>query len=406
MGSSNQPISPTTQILTKGQAQVASATGTATFTFESPPAGSTWSGTLSIPGANSGSVFTVMIGGTGWGSFGGNSVYGPVQVLGAGSQQMVVSGTGLNPGQSYEIWFIGSSDASANVAPIWPDANSTALTAQISGLVTTTVVNTVQTNGTVTNQVSTNNGGVDNLLFVTGISAFPYNASGTLTFTAFKNYAGFNLTFSYFGAGTPTYIQLWNSTQNLWYQINNPNPTYTFLAGSSSGQTWYLPIQANAGDVLYVTIAGSGATTAQLEVYGTVAPQSYPVSVAPNTSFDVVEYGGLLAASSSFTSGTNKQLLAAPTTGYAYRIHALFINGSQQATTGGSATLFSPSGTTLGSMVITNTAGGTTSGTLAGYSYLGGQLALGAVSVTATVGLVTTIPVGITYDIVARPAII
>jgi hypothetical protein len=56
-------------------------------------------------------------------------VYGPVQAVGAGSQQLKITASGLLPGQSYVLTWIGSSDPSHVVQPLYPTANSTALTA-------------------------------------------------------------------------------------------------------------------------------------------------------------------------------------------------------------------------------------------------------------------------------------
>ena len=103
--------------------------------------------------------------------------------------------------------------------------------------------------------------------------------------------------------------------------------------------------------------------------------------------------------------GHNLELLNVPPSGFAYRLHAMFINGNQTYGGGGTAIIYGPAGVAIGSMVIVNTAGGTTVGSLAGYTSLGGQLATGVVSITAIVGLSASIPIGVTYDIVAIPAI-
>ena len=111
------------------QTQVVTATGTNdTFTFQSPPPGLQWTGTLQCASAPTGAVFAAVIGGTSWGEWGGNSVYGPVQAQ--ATQQLVVTVNGLVAGQVYVLLWIGSSDPSHLVQPLYPSANSTALFAQ------------------------------------------------------------------------------------------------------------------------------------------------------------------------------------------------------------------------------------------------------------------------------------
>ena len=144
MGTTDRPLGPGSQQLNQSQTVVTSASGsTATFTFPSPPAGMTWTGTLWCANAPTGAVFIATIGPQSWGEWGGNSVYGPVQAFGTGSQQLVVTATGLASSTSYTLNWVGSSDNESLVGPVFPDANSTALTAAISGTVGLTPGTTV-----------------------------------------------------------------------------------------------------------------------------------------------------------------------------------------------------------------------------------------------------------------------
>lgn len=135
MGQTQNPISAGTQQLNKSLAAVAANDGTATFTFENPPTGWVWTGTLTCPSAPTLAQFAAKIGATSWGTWGGNSVAGPVQAL--SSQQLVVTATGLVPGTTYDLEWNGSSDQDGLVQPIYPDANSSAVLAGVSGFVTT-----------------------------------------------------------------------------------------------------------------------------------------------------------------------------------------------------------------------------------------------------------------------------
>jgi hypothetical protein len=141
MGQVSAPVSRSSQQLNTPVSAVSSATGTATFNLQSPATGFTWSGTLTCGGAPATAIFNVTVGATNLGSWGGSSVYGPVQAF--PSQQLVVTAQGLQPGTTYVITFNGSSDPDYMVAPIWPDVNSSSVISQIgSGTVaypTTTV---------------------------------------------------------------------------------------------------------------------------------------------------------------------------------------------------------------------------------------------------------------------------
>lgn len=186
MGTADTPLGPQSQQLNQSQTVVTGASQTtATFTFDSPPPGLTWTGTLWCANAPTGAVFIATIGAQSWGEWGGNSVYGPIQAFGAGSQQLVVTATGLASSTSYTLNWVGSSDASHNVAAVFPDANSTALTAAISGTVGltpgTTVGLSAGTTVGVSGSVSTTSGGstvVNAPTTIAGISPIQAWANG------------------------------------------------------------------------------------------------------------------------------------------------------------------------------------------------------------------------------------
>ena len=124
----SQQLNQTTSLVATGTNDV--------FTFPNPPTGYVWSGTLSVtaPSASQlvpvGALMTANVGATSWGEWGGNSVFGPVQAN--QSQQLVVTAQGLTAGVTYLLNWIGSSDPAHVVQPLYPAANSTALTAQIT----------------------------------------------------------------------------------------------------------------------------------------------------------------------------------------------------------------------------------------------------------------------------------
>ena len=378
MGSSNQPISPTTQILNKGVASSSDSNGNATWTFPSPPSGMTWTGTLTCSSAPGGAVFTVSVGATNWGTFGGNSVFGPVQLLGQGSDQLVVNASGLTPSTTYEMYLLGSSDGSINVAPIWPDPTSSALTAQFIGGASDIIVTT----GTA----------------LTSTNSIIFNAPLSVTVQ------GVGVVLGASASTQVVTVTVANATTGQSHTLQTAN---TILSGLTVGNNneFYFPVVVASGQTLLVEIKSVPNLTTGIQVIGYNYSPSIMIQNTPNGSFDVVEYGGSKSLTGTFVSGTNANILNVPPSGFAYRLHAMFINGNQTYGGGGTAIIYGPAGVAIGSMVIVNTAGGTTVGSLAGYTSLGGQLATGVVSITAIVGLSASIPIGVTYDIVAIPAI-
>src|SRR5208282_254935 len=130
VGQAQGLLTPQSQQLNVPTSAIASASGTATFMFQSPPPGLVWTGTLTCAGAPPTAVFLATIGATSWGDWAGNSVYGPVQAF--ANQQLVITVTGLTANQSFEIVWAGSSDAQSSVQPIWPDTNTSAITAALA----------------------------------------------------------------------------------------------------------------------------------------------------------------------------------------------------------------------------------------------------------------------------------
>ena len=194
MGGTSDRVSRGTQQLSQGVSARSNASGAATFTFQSPPPNLIWTGTISIPNAPSGAVFTASVGATNWGAWGGETVFGPIQCRGL--DQLTIVATGLTANTTYEAFWIGSSDEQGTVQPVWPDANSTALTAQISG--TVGVTGSLTSVGSITNPVTTLPGttlttgtgtGASTSITVASTATFPSSgflsvatSSGVLTF--------------------------------------------------------------------------------------------------------------------------------------------------------------------------------------------------------------------------------
>jgi hypothetical protein len=262
MGTAGAPLSPQSQLLSQTRAFTTNASGAATITFPNPPQGFTWTGTLNCATATTGAVFLASVGAVSWGEWGGNSVYGPVQVLGAGSQQLVVTVTGLAANTNYTLQWNGSSDPSEMVAAVWPDANSTALTAQISGTVPVSVAGTVNTTGTtsITGGSVGINGSVATTQGSTLTTATGTGASTTLTVASTSTFtsqgllsvvaSGGTLIFSYTGTTSTTFTGLTLLTGSSVWTIAIGATVVQSASSSLSGTVTTNPL-APAADLLY-----------------------------------------------------------------------------------------------------------------------------------------------------------
>ena len=310
----------------------------ATFKFPSPPAGFTWTGTLACPNAPVAANFSATIANVSWGTWGGNSVYGPVQAFGDGGQQLVVTATGLTAGSTYEVFWIGSSDPSHVTAPIWPDVNSSALQAQIATI--SGNVNTITLPGSVTNSA-----GIDTIVAAFGFSALPATSPN---FSMAQSYTGFQINYS--GALTPNYLTIYNVTQGTYWQINRPSNIAPNIFYGTTGQVYFVPMQANAGDLIQIAAStGSGSGTGNIELWGMVRSAITAVTPSPNQTFDTVPYGGASVSLISAGATTNTQILAAPPTNYSYRLHSF--SGPYNAIVATGGTLRDASGNVYGVIV-------------------------------------------------------
>jgi hypothetical protein len=130
----------TTQQLVQDAIATASTNGTATFVFLNVPSGWAYTGSLFCAGAPGvGAIFSAVIGsasgaplgiGTPWGTWGGQSVYGPVQAV--TGQVLAVTATGLSPGVSYTMSWRGTAEEQSTAQPISPLANTSASQASLA----------------------------------------------------------------------------------------------------------------------------------------------------------------------------------------------------------------------------------------------------------------------------------
>ena len=312
MGSASQPLSEASQILSRTQSFNTNASGAATITFPNPPAGFTWTGTLNCALASTGAVFLATVGGVSWGEWGGNSVYGPVQVLGNGGQQLVVTVTGLAASTNYTLQWNGSSDPSDLVAAVWPDSNSTALTAQISGTVPVTVSNTVATNSNitggsvgVTGSVATTAGstlttatGSGSSTSLTVASTSTFSSQGLLSVVSNNG----SLIFSYTGTTSTTFTGLVLLTGSASSTIASGAPVVTATSSGVNGSL------TTVGTITNPVTTNSNAATSDLLHSGTTAAVGASPTVTLVNTSETSTYTGFLLIVSSYVAGSNSGL--------------------------------------------------------------------------------------------------
>ena len=389
MGQSQEPLGPNSQQLQINVAATAAAVpssypattaaGSATFTYQSVPDGNVWTGTLTIAGAPLTAAFTANCGSTVLGSWGGPTVYGPIQLT--GNQQLVITATGLSPGVAYTCCWQGANDTKVP-APTWPDANSSSLAVQASNAY----------------DVLSSSSGLG-WSYVSYATAFKY--------TATRTYQGFTLNIGNVGGAVTSALtaNVFNAGQGVG---KSELVQRTIPLGSQpvspTAWTLYFPLTVNVGDLVYIWFTGVSAQWTNNSLwlpFGYYSTPVTPITNPPQQALDVVSYGGLLQAQASVSSGGVQVLLTTPPSGYCYRLHSLIV-GWQSSSVGGGVNLFNNDT----AKIIGFAQVGLVSGVMGGYSELGGQLCTGAVSVNPNVPATVVNTIAITYDLVEIPGII
>ena len=414
MGTASAPLSPASQILSQTLAATSNASGVASWTFPSPPNGFTWTGTLTCASAPIGAVFLATVGGVSWGDWGANSVYGPVQVLGAGSQQLVVTATNLTANTTYTLQWNGSSDPSDLVAAVWPDVNTSGLQATIAGIINANIVGGSLTSiGSITNPVSSNPLAPD--ADVINVGSLTFTPPTTVTFqnaSEVDTYTGFLLTLDSWPAG-------WGANSGLRVTATNPTTkqvitlTNSFISShGTAGLQFYFPMSVNAGDTF--TIVGTVQNTSGIAgtlswtISGFRQPPYQAVQSSPGQSLDVVPYGGTAEYSSNLLTLTNISLFAP--IGQAIRVHsvAVYMTSAAAAITGVALFNDANSGNPICALDLTQG----TSATHGGFAYLGGLLLMPATPTTGQAGIQLanftnkTVNMVARYDLVQVPNIV
>lgn len=308
-------VSPAAQQLNQDTSAVATGNGTATFTFPSPPTSSWWSGSLFCAAAPVGAIFTAAIGATPWGEWAGNSVYGPVQCT--DNQQLTVTATGLVPGSSYILSWRGSSDDSRTVQPLFPSANSTALTAQIN----------------VTPPA---------LLFGPLV-----NPSATQTVTVPTSVRTLLVDIQVTTSATVSLVTVQGVTTNFLY-YNAPPYLQGQVLLTRSGYLVVVPLLGSIDSQVTVSITSSSIANCTLNVYGDAAQYDESIFYNGNSNGGPVVIAHNAVGSGTLVSGPVRILSAFCGTATASASAALNWGGNlwlvaeQGTTAGGSTTAFTP----------------------------------------------------------------
>lgn len=310
-------ILPGSQQLARLATAVAAADGTATFKFERPQAGAWWSGSLNCAGAPVGAVFSALIDATPWGTWGGPTVFGPVQAQ--AGQQLTAAASGLNPGQQYALAWLGSSDPAETVQPIAPDANASALVATTQGSVDLL--------------------GKGQVALTAGIPAFL--PSMVSNFTALHAYSSL-IVFLVNGTNTDCpviFVGAYNTHagQQIAYESQaSPMEVRPAISSPTPEVNFVLPFASAPGDQIAVAVTSpENLATVEWIIFGITAPLAVQVTNPLGNPLGTSERGGVTKAQQAVNATTIVGLLSAPAAGTVYRLHSFgVIQTSGAAPTG------------------------------------------------------------------------
>jgi hypothetical protein len=289
-----QPIALTAQASSN-------SAGAAQFTFNTTPAGGeVWSGTLQCPAAPAGTLFAVSVGGTPWGSFGGFSVGGPIQV--PPGANVVVTAVGLAASTTYQLNFVGSSDDFSGTQPIWPEPNAASLAAIISGLVAAE--------------------GIVDLIVPNTFSNIPANTPVGVTGVALHPYSTLVFIISAGGLAEITAAAIRTTpTSAVWPAQTQPGGGQQ--AFGLSINTFLLPCSYAAGDTVDVQFSTTLALSTTFAVYGIGAQQTVQVIAPVGNPLSVANRGGAQSVTITAPASAAANILPAPPAGFVYRLHRL-----------------------------------------------------------------------------------
>ena len=306
--------------------QIASSTGTITFTFPHVALGQVWTGTINVASAPDSANFIAGTGATTFGQFKGSNSWGPLQL--GGGDQLVVTGTGLVPGTNYQCSFQGAAVTGADPGIIYPSAYADTVTTSTEqiflGQFSQVVAGASTLNYSFTIPIAASYRDVYIWLINT---QYPGNVvnyknitvqgnNSKVLYNYYTPYYGVSSTSIYY-TGQSLYVRvpifsIGDTAVTVSYQLDN-TPTLQ----STKIQVYY------GADLALLDIGAyqeGNWSMAVTSVAGTVL-----VKTAAGNPLSVYEVGGL--SSASVAAGTSlTTLLAAPASGYAYRIHSIAMN--------------------------------------------------------------------------------
>lgn len=408
--------------------QTADSTGTATFLFDAVALSNTWTLTINCAGAPDTARWTATTGGTNFGQFKGSNSWGPLQLQ--GGDRLQVSATGLIPGQLYQVAGYGYCNVVNEPDIIYPTAYADTVTSSTEQIYLEEVTKVLSGSGTI-NTIATiqTNPSYRNIYLILyfaggtgGATLYTYRATGN---TSGIVYAG---TVVPYGGGVgstivniPISAAVDTSVTITAYTSSPVGASYQIYIGADLADTTMgvyaissLPVtpaqnttttpfyvegvQGTAGNAIKITGEGGvvGSTPVPItNAYASPGLLTLSTGSSGATYQHELEYGGATNLSATTTSTSQVQILAAPASGYSYRIHSvnMFFSGTLSTTpvvgrflSGGTgpafATLCFPYFSTV---------------------YLGGLLTNTAINVLCSSTTSTTF--SIQYDIVSTPTI-
>lgn len=306
MSTTSLPLSADSQPLRRPSNATTNANGQATFTFESPPLGQAWTGTLQLAGAPANASFIASIGTILWDAWQGASTGGPIQLV--ANDILSVAASGLVPNSNYLMWLIGSADPVGLAAAVWPEP-STALAQIAAGQPSViAVATTFPTSVTIPALTRT--------LIIEGSTALGSPFSGSIEVTGTS-------------VGFPSLAGM------VYY--NQP-----FYLQSSASRNNYLAIVPINPTEATITLGAAPAFPGTINVYGDV--NAYPESLFYNgvPTFHATGVGGTVLATGPCRIVSASVTAYAATSFAALAIGTSILRADTNSTTGAAAAIALP----------------------------------------------------------------
>jgi hypothetical protein len=299
------------------QPATSDASGNIAFNFPTTPVNSTWIGTISIPTAPTTAEFSVMVADQNHGSWAATTPFG--QITSNGSEQIVVTGTGMTPETQYNAVLLGSILPAGSQQTSPQPVQSKVLVSGIPGAPPVAI-----------------SGNADQIVKSIPADITPGSTNAFGVYSATDDYETLEVAIG--GLSTGPFAV---SVQNVTRLIQAPYQTLPAVPISAEAR-FFFPMGVQVGDEIEVFVLGlSGANwsgTLSLVGHGLFCQ---PSPLRPDDR--LAPLGSLIASAAA--SSTAETLIAAPGAGLRLLLASLSLNGvgstafgSVTATVGGTTT--------------------------------------------------------------------